>query len=144
MIRAFAILVIVFAAMVGATMVCCALAEAVRLPLEWFFIVWIGLMVGALVGVLIGVRVSLLCQGRTKAITQVLEQDRVFHRAAGSARYPVSMATIDLEGCPPKFRLAYQKHISAWKRNDANSIEDTWEQVKRLAGKYRVDVEPFE
>jgi hypothetical protein len=79
------------------------------------------------------------------AIKQVLEQDRAFHRARKLAKqYADSMATIDLQSCPSEFRQAYRKHIGAWEKNELNSIEETWGEVKRIAREYGVDMEPFE
>lgn len=77
------------------------------------------------------------------AITQVLKQD--FALRGGSAKTrPDSMRAIDIQNCPPSFRDAYQKHISAWEKNDLNLIEDTWAEVKRIAREHGVDVKPFE
>lgn len=77
------------------------------------------------------------------AITQVLKQDFALRGGPAKTR-PDSMRSIDVQNCPPNFREAYQKHISAWEKNDLNFIEETWAEVKRIARGYGVDVKPFE
>jgi hypothetical protein len=78
------------------------------------------------------------------AIARVLEKDRAARIEAGFGKIADSMRTIDLKSCPPRFREAYQKHISAWEKNDLRLIDETFEEVKRIAREYGVDVSPFE